>query len=198
MDGGGNAPQPSYTQLVAWGWVQREQPVDFLDAYVGYRPTEVGRKYFLYDEQYHLLFIRKEQIATVEARITDSLNIATEAAMASVSFQGQLARARGWVPAPLVYELAANEAALARYERRGFISLDRFQTMYKYSFDELIVCGILRYLEHRDPEKMANIVVGDKARHCLICSSRWQVFLVRPGMADDLAALCRVNEHFIP
>ena len=192
MEGGGNDPLPSHSQLVAWGWIKRAQPIDFLSAYVAYRPTEVGRKYFLYDEQYHLLFIRKEQIATVEARITDSLNIATEAAMASVSFQGQLARARGWVPAPLVYELAANEAALARYERRGFISLDRFQTMYKYSFDELIVCGILRYLEHRDPEKMANIVVGDKARRCLICRSLSQVFLPVSGMvADSPAPLTR-------
>ncbi len=72
-------------------------------------------------------------------------------------------------------------------------TLDRFMDRYKVGRDELHVSGVLRYLEHRDPDAIADVDVGPKARHCLLCSTRWQTFFVRPGMAEALYRLTLVE-----
>lgn len=60
--------------------------------------------------------------------------------------------------------------------------------------DSLLVGrGMLRYLECRDPGKPRLPDVGHKAVHCLLCSTRWQTFFVRPGMEQALLDLCKVD-----
>jgi hypothetical protein len=193
----GLGPQPSVNQLVAWGWMEQEHPVDFLDAYHGCRPTAVGLKYLLYDERYHLVMIRKEHVEMVWAKIKDASQIALEQAMADHSFEISLARGRGWTPNAVEFDAAGLERAIERYERRGYITLERFQTTHKVEHNELILSGVLRYLEHRDPEKIASLDVGPKARHCLMYSTRWKTIFVKPGMSSELYRLIAVEVHYL-
>jgi hypothetical protein len=189
----GCGPQPNYLQLVAWGWMVQERPVHFLDAYEGHRPTTEGLHYLLYDERCHLIMIRADRYGEVMARISDANNVAAEAAMVNFGFQLELARSRGFHYAEGEAHPEGLEEAIARYERRGYWTLDRFMDRYKVERDELHVSGVLRYVEHRDPDAVANIAVGTKARHCLLCSTRWQTFFVRPGMAEELYRLTLVE-----
>lgn len=189
--------EPTFARLEAWGWLERHTPVHFLDAYDGYRPTRAGQKYLLYEEQHHLLMLRKRYVEEVRAKARDELSIATEAAIVSFRYELELANRRGFTQADDAPELVGQQAAIARFEARGYMTLDRFMTMYKLSSDALIVCGVLRYLDHRAPDKIANIDVGPKARHCLMCSTRWQTFFVRPGMAEELRALFAVEVRWV-
>lgn len=187
---------PSFAQLAAWGWMERHEPVDPLDDYDGYRPTKEGSIHLIHDEKYHLILIKKEHVEAVHNRVLGAANVMLDAAMASHMFKVRSMRERGWRPDENAKELPGFEAALARHIRRGYMPLERFQDLYGIGHDQLIVAGVLRYLEHRDPEKIPNIDVGHKARHCLMCSTRWQTFFVRPGMEDELLGLCSVDEHF--
>ncbi len=189
----GLGPQPSYLQLVAWGAMVQVQPVHFLDAYEGHRPTAEGLEYLLYDERHHLIMIRADRYEQVMAKVEDSNRIAAEAALVNFGYELELGVKRESTLSGDAPELQGQEAAIKRVEARGYLSLDRFQTLYKVEFDELILSGVLRYQEHRDPDRVTNIEVGPKARHCLLCSTRWQTFFVRPGMADELYRLCAVE-----
>jgi len=189
----GLGPQPSYLQLMAWGWMVQVRPVHFLDAYEGHRPTAEGLEYLLYDEHHHLIMIRTDRYEQVMAKVEDSKRIAAEAATVNFGYELELGFNRGFMLSGDAPELEGQEAAIKRVEARGYLSLDRFQTLYKVEFDELILSGVLRYQEHRDPDRISNIQVGPKARHCLMCSSRWQTFFVRPGMADELYRLCTME-----
>lgn len=192
-----SSAEPTIARLVAWGYLERHTPVDFLDAYDGYRPTKAGQKYLLYKEEHHLLMLRRQYVTELQDKASKELMIELDMAMVPFWYEWDLAVKRGWTFKGLAPDLEGEKAAITRYEARGYMTLDRFQTMYKLNFDDLIVCGVIRYLEHRDPDKMANVDVGAKARHCLLCSTRWQTFFVRPGMADELYALCGVEVRWL-
>ncbi len=185
-------------ELAKWGWMVRHEPVHPLDVYYGYRPTKEGLKYLIHDEKYHLILIKKKYVEAVNARVLDAANIMLEHAMASFGAEVSAARARGWEP-PSDDEVPTEGlvAAIARYERRGYMTLDRFKALHKLGHEYLIVSGVLRYIEKRDPTKLSDIDVGWKARHCLLCSTRWQTFFVQPRMQQALLELCRVEVHFI-
>ncbi len=193
----GSGYLPDFQQMARWGWLEKHEPVDRLDAYYGYRPTALGLEYMMYDEKYHLILVKKEHVEAASDRALEALEVMLESSF--VTFGMELrAHPEVWtealtdeLPEPLLHR------AIERYERQGYMTLDRFKTLHSLDHEELIVCGILRYLEHRDPGKVPDQDVGPKAKHCLMCSSRWQTFFVRPGMEKALVELCKVEVRFI-
>lgn len=186
-------PKPTYGQLVAWGWVERTGPVDFLDAYEGYRPTAAGRTYLLYDEAHHLLAVRKEHVEYVRARILEAMSIGMEGNMVAYTYRIALARERGWRPDPEAQLPVLEAAQLAWYTRRGYQELDEFLFKRYLSFDELIVSGVLRYCDEVAPFAIDTYVVAPKGRSYLLYSKRWRAMFVRPGMAEALYKLVAVE-----
>jgi len=184
----------SLEPLVRWGLLECMPSPHSLDAYGGYRPTRKGRKHFLLDEAYHLLVVRKKSADALHARYRDELEILHDAAWANFGLELRSGLERGLKYEPLdpVHE-ARRDRVIANYERRGYLRLDRFMTSHGISTDELIVAGVLRYTDRRSPDRIALLVVGAKAKDCLLLSTRWQLILVKPGMEADLLKRCAIR-----
>jgi hypothetical protein len=187
---------PQYAQLERWGLIVSMPEKHMLDAYRGYRPTPKGQAFMMYDESFHLIMVRKNKVKELEARVQDESKVRHEAIWASFGVEVASAVARGFsITPPDPTFLAAKDRALIQYVRRGYRPLDEFRTLYDLSSDELIVAGVLRHLEHRDPTKQAVLVVGAKAKDCLFLSSRWQFILVKPGMEHTFLERCAIIER---
>lgn len=184
----------AFPVLSAWGWLEKQEPVNWLDAYDGYRPTRTGLEHLHYDEAHHLILIRPSQVELVSQHLLKHAEVQAEAALVELSYEVALAKARGWNYEDEPGEPLGAEEAAARLERRGYEPLGAFIRRNNLSMDELVVAGVLRYLEHRDPEQVANIDVAPKAMHCLMLSTRWQRIFVRPGMAEALLQLVAIDE----
>lgn len=186
-----------YTRMAQWGWLAKHEPVAFFDAYDGHRPTKEGLAFLRYEEAHHLILVRPSKVEEVRKRYYAATEELFRHTMATFEMEMRSATARGFTYDPDRCDLPGKAEALERLAARGFLLLERFQEMHDITFEELIVCGVLRYLEHRDPDKIPNIDVGPKAKHCIMCSTRWQTFFVRPGMEQALLDLCKVEIHYI-
>lgn len=183
-----------YARMAQWGWLVKHEPVDLLDAYEGHRPTKAGLAYLHYDEAHHLILVRPSKVEEVTQRYYTATEVLSRHTMAAFEMEMRSATARGFKYDPEWHDLPGKEVALERLAARGFLLLTRFQERHRLTFEELIVSGVLRYLEHRDPDKIPNIDVGPKAKHCIMCSTRWQEFFVRPGMEVALLDLISIHE----
>ena len=181
-------------EFIRWGLLYRLPVVHWLDAYDGVRPTKEGEKYFIHEEAFHLILVRKGKVDELQERSCKELASATEVAAANVGLELQMATANGFhveMPDPKFIEQQIQVEL--RYMKRGFMRLDTFLECHELSTHKLIVAGVLRYLDRRGPAKDAIIVVGDKAKSMLMLSTRWQMIMVKPGMVDKLLALCQVE-----
>lgn len=188
----------SAPELIRWGLLYRLPTVHGLDAYGGLRPTKSGVEYFIHDEEFHLILVRKEKAEELRERSRCALNIQLEASSVNFGYQMELAVKKGFRYVPPDKEfLTLQRQAEQRYVKRGFLPLDVFRARYDLSFDTLVVAGVLRYLDRKDPEKIAAYVVGAKAKTLLLMSTRWQLTFVRPGMVEQLLELCKVDLCFV-
>lgn len=185
------SPRP-YKAMVSWGWLVQHQPVHFLDAYEGYRPTHVGLTYLLHEDEHHLIMVRPAKVAEVNERLMTYTQAQAEGALVNLAYEFAQAEARGW--SAQGDDLPGAEEAVARLQRRGYVLLQDFQQRHGIGTDELIVSGVLRYLEHRSAGRLPNMDVGPKAKHCLMCSTRWQRLFVRPDMESTLLELISIRE----
>lgn len=190
----GSGPMPGFDQLERWGWLEKHEPVDFLDDYYGYRPTALGLEYLIHDEKYHLILIKKEHVEAVHTRVMKATEVMFEAIMATF-FEELQAHPELRMDEPQVQPL---RRAIRRYERQGYMTLERFFERNKgLDREQLVVCGIIRYPEFLEEEAATDMDVWPKARHCLRYSKRGQTYLVRPGMEQALLDLCHAEVRLI-
>lgn len=185
-----------YPSLAAWGLLAQLEPVHFLDAYYGYRPTTAGESYFLHDEQHHVIVCRKNKVQELQDRAMAVLRVDCEAAMVSFVADLKADKERGWKYTAMDEATdQQRDRAQARYVARGYMPLKHFQDKYDLSHDALHVAGVLRYLQPRDPNTVPNTVLGSKAKDCLLLSTKWQLILVKPGQEEELLRRCAIAEH---
>ena len=182
----------SYGQLCRWGLLEQHAPVDFLDAYDGHRPTKAGLDYFLYEEEYHLILCRKSRVQVLKDRAEQELKVRYEGALASFAAEVQEAVRHGWQPDLSPGPDARKSAVEQAYVHKGYLPLEQFMTRHGLSTEGLIVAGVLRYKRTRAANGDALLVVGNKAKPCLLLSTHWQMILVKPGMEQSLLKLCAV------
>lgn len=180
--------------MAAWGWMEYQEPVHWLDAYDGYRPTKAGLEHLHYDEAHHLIVIRPSKAEGVAQRYMKHLEVQVEAAMVNLSAEIALAKARGWTYEKAPGAPAGTDEAVARMVHRGYEPLEAFNRRHDVSQDELVVAGVLRYAEGRKVDSLARLTIGPKAKHCLMHSARWHQIYVRPGMSEALLALVNIEE----
>ena len=186
----------TYQNLVGWGLLEQKQPVHWLDAYNGYRPTPAGEAYFLHDEEHHVILCRKNKLKELTTRATDVVEVEYEATMVSFAADLRAAKERGWTYTSTdAATQQQRDRAQARYTARGYMPLAQFQKKYDTSYDELHVAGVLRYLQPRDPNTVPNTVVGPKAKDCLLLSTKWQLITVKPGQEAELWRRCAIVER---
>ncbi|MBK8612513.1 MAG: hypothetical protein IPN85_03330 [Flavobacteriales bacterium] len=186
----------AYPRLASWGLLAKLEPVHFLDAYEGYRPTAAGEAYFLHDEPHHVIVCRKNKVQELQDRAMDALKVDCEAAMVSFVADLKADQERGWKYASTDEAThQQRDRAQARYVARGYMPLKRFQDKHDLSHDELHVAGVLRYLQPRDPNTVPHTVVGAKAKDCLLLSTKWQLILVKPGQEEELLRRCAIAER---
>ena len=186
-------------ELIRWGLLYRLPAVHYLDAYGGLRPTRLGTTYFIHDEEFHLIFVRKGKADELRKRSKDQLDIELEASSVNWGYQLDLAKVKGFHFAPIDTAFQEMQVqAEQRYVKRGYLPLYEFIARYGLTFDTLVVAGVLRYLDRRGPDnKIADYVVGEKAKALLLISTRWQFTLVRPGMEEELLECCNVEFRFV-
>ncbi|MCW5898691.1 MAG: hypothetical protein KIT10_05420 [Flavobacteriales bacterium] len=182
---------PSLYQLAAWGWMQRHDPVHPMDPYKGYRPTCAGLEYLLFDENYHLILIKKQYVEAVEKRVMRSVEIEYEEAVADYFYRRSLEGERALPEYPMGLDEASWNEVRNRYVRKGYLCMKEFRASYGHSRDDLVVFGVLRYKDNEHAP--VSIRIGEKAKHCLMYSRRWRTVFVRPGMLNNLVSLCHVQ-----
>jgi hypothetical protein len=152
---------------------------------------KLGAKYFIHDEEFHLILVRKGKGDELRERALYGLKIETEIASVNFGLEMDLAKQRGYrYEAPDDAFLAMQAKVEKRYVKRGFLPLNVFIASHDLTSDTLVVAGVLRYLDRKNPERIANIVVGEKAKDLLLMSIRWQLTMVKPRMEEKLLERC--------
>lgn len=127
-------------ELIRWGLLYRLPAVHYLDAYEGLRPTRLGTTYFIHDEEFHLIFVRKGKADELRKRSKDQLDIELEASSVNWGYQLDLAKVKGFHFAPI--DPAFQEMQVQteqRYVKRGYLPLYEFIARYGLTFDTLVV-----------------------------------------------------------
>lgn len=184
---------PDYEQMARWGWLEKHEPVDWLDDYSGYRPTALGLEYPIHDEKYHLILVKKKHVEAASARAMDLSEIKMMAALATWALMATTPSEHH-----RAHTVPPSRRSVRRYERQGYMTLDDFFLRnHGLGWEQLVVCGIIRYPEFPEEEELTGMDVWPKARHCLRSSKSGQTYMVRPGMEKALVELCKVEVHFI-
>lgn len=183
-------PNAGYGALVRTSLMRREAQCCPYERYFGHVPTPAGDRYLLYDGEHHLVMVREGMGEALRSVLsTDPMPKAVYHANYEPRGTRGVPEALRTMPDPEELPDVERAKALRWYRYHGYHLFDVLRGARGLKAQHLLTSGLCRPNEPgTDPHEVPLVPVGMGER-LLRLVGRWNLLLVRPGMALQIEEL---------